>query len=79
MDQFSVGAHRGTFTGTYSAAMDGVPVLTNGQAVSISGTTGSVQYWKIDTCMLASTSAGDYDITVRGYTACSGVSLKASY
>lgn len=32
-----------------------------------------------ETCVVASTSAGDYYIMVRGYTAYSGASLKASY
>jgi hypothetical protein len=112
-----------TLTGTYSSAGDGVPVLTNGVPVSISGAAGSMQYWKIntpagkkltvtisggsgdadlytrfgakptttsylcrpytngnnETCTVASTSAGDYYIMVRGYAAFSGVSLKASY
>jgi vibriolysin len=113
-----------TLTGTYSGSTgDGVPVLTNGQPVQISGAAGSVQYWKIntpagkkltvsitgssgdadlytrfgskptttsylcrpylngsnETCTVASTSAGDYYIMVRGYTSYSGVTLKASY
>jgi len=112
-----------TLTGTYAAAGDGVAVLTNGQAVSISGAAGSLQYWKIntpagrnltvaitggtgdadlytrfgskpttstylcrpylngnnETCTVTSTSAGDYYIMVRAYTAFSGASLKASY
>jgi len=38
-----------TLTGSYSAAGDGVPVLTNGVPVSISGAAGSLQYWKINT------------------------------
>jgi vibriolysin len=111
-----------TLTGTYSSAPD-VPVLTNGQAVAISGAASSLQYWKInvpaskrltisigggtgdadlytrfgakpttttylcrpylngnnETCTVASTSAGDYYIMVRGFTAYSGVTLKASY
>jgi vibriolysin len=111
-----------TLTGTYTGASD-VPVLSNGVAVAISGASGSVQYWKIntpagkqltisitggtgdadlytrlgskpttttylcrpyasgnnETCSVASTSAGDYYIMVRGYTAYSGASLKASY
>lgn len=113
-----------TLTGSYTGSSgDGVPVLTNGQAVAISGASGSVQYWKIntpagktltvsitggtgdadlytrfgakpttstylcrpylngnnETCSVASTSSGDYYIMVRGYTAFSGASLKASY
>jgi vibriolysin len=112
-----------TLTGTYSNAGDGVTTLTNGVPVSISGASGSMQYWKIntpagkkltvtitggsgdadlytrfgakptttsylcrpyttgnnETCTVASTSAGDYYIMVRGYAAFSGVSLKASY
>jgi vibriolysin len=38
-----------TLTGSYDAAGDGVPVLTNGQAITISGAAGSLQYWKINT------------------------------
>lgn len=39
-----------TLTGTYSGVVDdGVPVLTNGVGVAISGGTGSLQYWKIAT------------------------------
>ncbi len=38
-----------TLTGTYTAASGGDPLLTNGQAVSISGAAGSVQYWRINT------------------------------
>ena len=112
-----------TLTATYSAGGGGDPLLTNGQAITISGTTGSAQYWRINTpagkrltismsggtgdadlytrfgsrpttttylcrpyktgntesCVVTSTSAGDYYIMVRGYSAFSGVSLIASY
>jgi vibriolysin len=113
-----------TLTGTYTAGTgDGVPVLSNGVPITISGAASSLQYWKIntpagraltismtggtgdadlytrqgakpttttylcrpyasgnnETCSVASTAAGDYYIMVRGYTAFSGVTLKASY
>jgi vibriolysin len=112
-----------TLTATYSAAGGGDPLLTNGQAITISGAAGSTQYWRIntpagkiltvsmsggtgdadlytrfgsrpttttylcrpyqsgnnETCTVSATSAGDYYIMVRGYSAFSGVSLKASY
>jgi vibriolysin len=39
-----------TLTGTYSGVVDdGVPVLSNGVGITISGATGSLQYWKIAT------------------------------
>jgi vibriolysin len=113
-----------TLTATYSGGGGGGdPLLTNGQAITISGAANSVQYWRIntpagkvltvamsggtgdadlytrfgsrpttstylcrpykagnaETCTVSSTSAGDYYIMVRGYSAFSGVSLKASY
>jgi len=112
-----------TLTATYSGGGGGDPLLTNGQAVTVSGATGSQQYWRIntpagktltititggtgdadlytrlgsrpttstylcrpylsgnnETCTVTSTSAGDYYIMLRGYSAFSGVSLKASY
>jgi vibriolysin len=112
-----------TLTATYSGGGGGDPLLTNGQVVTVSGATGSQQYWRIntpagktltvtisggtgdadlytrfgsrpttstylcrpykngnaETCTVTSTSAGDYYIMLRGYSAFSGVSLKASY
>ena len=113
-----------TLTATYTAGGGGGdPMLTNGQAITISGAAGSTQYWRIntpaakvltvtisggtgdadlytrfgsrpttttylcrpyqsgnnETCTVSSTSAGDYYIMVRGYTAFSGVTLRASY
>ncbi|MEK8031449.1 M4 family metallopeptidase [Ideonella sp. DXS29W] len=113
-----------TLTATYSGTGGGGdPLLTNGQAITISGASGSAQYWRIntpagktltitisggtgdadlytrqgsrpttstylcrpylsgnnETCTVTSTTAGDYYIMVRGYSAFSGVSLKASY
>jgi vibriolysin len=115
-----------TLVATYSGGGGGGggdPLLTNGQAITISGASGSAQYWRIntpagktltvtmsggtgdadlytrfgsrpttttylcrpykagnaETCTVTSTSAGDYYIMVRGYSAFSGVSLKASY
>src|SRR5205085_5249292 len=38
-----------TLTGSYSATGDGVPTLTYGVPVSVSGALGSMQYWKINT------------------------------
>ena len=115
-----------SLTATYSTTGGGGggdPLLTNGQAITISGATSSAQYWRItvpagktltittsggtgdadlytrfgsrpttttyscrpylggnnETCTTTGTSAGDYYIMVRGYSAFSGVSLKASY
>lgn len=112
-----------TLTATYSGGGGGDPLLTNGQVVTVSGATGSAQYWRVntpagktltititggtgdadlytrfgsrpttstylcrpyltgnnETCTVTSTTAGDYYIMVRGYSAFSGVSLKASY
>ncbi|WP_374562623.1 M4 family metallopeptidase [Ideonella sp.] len=113
-----------TLTATYSGGGGGGdPLLTNGQAITVSGASGSAQYWRIntpagktltititggtgdadlytrfgsrpttstylcrpylsgnnETCTVTSTSAGDYYIMLRGYSAFSGVSLKASY
>lgn len=112
-----------TLTGTYAAAADNTPVLSNGVPVAISGALGSQQFWKVtvpagraltirisggtgdadlytrfgskpstttydcrpylsssnETCTVGSTSAGDYYIMVRGYTAYSGASLVATY
>lgn len=112
-----------TLTATYSGGGGGDPYLTNGQAITVSGATGSQQYWRVntpagktltititggtgdadlytrqgsrpttstylcrpyltgnnETCTVTSTTAGDYYIMLRGYSAFSGVSLKASY
>jgi vibriolysin len=112
-----------TLTATYSGGGGGDPYLSNGQTVTASGATGSLQYWRVNTpagktltititggtgdadlytrfgsrpttssylcrpykdgneevCTVTSTSAGDYYIMLRGYSAFSGVSLKASY
>jgi vibriolysin len=112
-----------TLTATYSGGGSGDRLLTNGQAVTVSGAASSAQYWRIntpagktltititggtgdadlytrlgsrpttstylcrpykagneETCTVTSTSAGDYYIMLRGYSAFSGVSLKASY
>lgn len=113
-----------TIKATYAGSTGtGDPYLTNGQAITISGASGSAQYWRInapagrtltisisggtgdadlytrqgsrpttstylcrpylsgsnETCTVSSTVSGDYYIMVRGYTAYSGVSLKASY
>jgi hypothetical protein len=59
-----------TLTGTYSSAPD-VPVLTNGQAVAISGASGSLQYWKINVpagkrlTISISSGTGDADLYTR--------------
>lgn len=113
-----------TIKATYSGGGGGGDTyLTNGQVVTVSGASGSAQYWRIatpagkkltisisggtgdadlytrfgsrpttstylcrpylsgnnETCTVNSTSAGDYYIMIRGYSAFSGVSLKASY
>ncbi len=114
-----------TITATYTGGGGGGgdTYLTNGQIVTVSGATGSAQYWRIaapagktltisisggtgdadlytrfgsrpttntylcrpylsgnnETCTVTSTTAGDYYIMIRGYSAFSGVSLKASY
>lgn len=112
-----------TLTASYSGGGGGDPYLTNGAAISVSGASGSQQYWRVntpagktltititggtgdadlytrqgsrpttstylcrpyksgneETCTVTSTTAGDYYIMLRGYSAFSGVSLKASY
>ena len=61
----------GTYTGTAPPPSDGVPVLTNGTAVAVSGATGSQQFWKIQVpagrtlTITTSGGTGDLDLYTR--------------